>query len=313
MELLRAKYSSTHESEELVTIPMLGAPLLRATSNPFPRRKPVPEHMDGAREMFLAKQEARRLRRTLKENGDFLGVTGVNPATGEMDVLTPTSSSEEHQSGLRAEQTNPQLALLARRAQQAREEYEAAQREVELQRQQERREKAERHKQAIRLAQQPVKWRREEGQWSSVAEPGLSPIAQSQTNTPEEQSSRTTSEATTIHRSPGPFLGMGPPPVREGGGAGAAGQHHGENASGSEGDSSGKPVTVPAPPLSKSRSIRLQFPSLIPRQLGSRSNLSSAASQESAETEERKEAMETEQAETTVPKLDLENQNPADR
>jgi hypothetical protein len=320
LELVRGEYSSRNESEESVTVPMLGALILRATSNPFPRRKPVPQDMDGARKMFLAKQEARRLRRTLKERGDFLGVTGVNPVTGEMDVLTPTSSSEEHQSGLSVEQMNPQLALLARRAQQAREEYEAAQQEADIQRHKERQDKAERYKEAIRLAQQPVKWRREEGQWSSVAEPGLSPIAQSTNNTPEKQSS----EATTIHRNPGPFLGVGPPPVPQGGSAkqsllrggdrGPAGQPHGENASKPDGDFSDKPVSLSAPSPPRTKSIRLRFPPLIPRRLGSRSNASSTASRGSSETGESKEGGTEHQGENmAVPRLDLENQNPADR
>jgi hypothetical protein len=287
-DFLRAEYSSRREREELVTIPILGAPLMRATSNPSPRRKPLPQDMDGAREMFLAKQEARRLRRTLKENGDFLGVTGVNPTTGEMDVLTPTSSSEENQSGLPAEHTTSQLAVLARRAQQAREEYEAARREVDMRRQRERRDRAERNKEAIRLAQQPVKWRREEGQWSLVAEPGLSPIAQSKTNTPEEQSPKAASEATTTRRSPDSFLGVGPLPVPEAGsareplfsdgGGQPAEQHHRESASGAEQSHSHKPASLSAPSPTRTRTIRLQFPPLIPRRLGSRSNPSSTAS-----------------------------------
>ncbi|KAK1969181.1 hypothetical protein LY78DRAFT_745300 [Colletotrichum sublineola] len=41
--------------------------------------------------------EERRLaqleRRTLKESGDYLGVTGINPTTGELDVLTPSTTS----------------------------------------------------------------------------------------------------------------------------------------------------------------------------------------------------------------------------
>ncbi|KAK4454393.1 hypothetical protein QBC34DRAFT_471288 [Podospora aff. communis PSN243] len=288
MDLMSTGYSSRRETEELVTIPILGAPLKRATSNPFPRRKPLPQDMDGAREMFLAKRESRRLRRTLKENGDFLGVTGVNPTTGEMDVLTPTSSSEEHQSGLSAEHTTSQLAVLARRAQQAREEYEAARREVDMRRRRERKDKAERNKEAIRLAQQPVKWRREEGQWSSVAEPGLSPIAQSKTNTPEKQSPERVSEATTTRRSPDSFLGVGPLPVPEAGsvmeplfksaGDQPAEQHHRESASRAKQGHSQKRECLSAPSPTKTKPVRLQFPPLIPRRLGSRSHRSSTAS-----------------------------------
>ena len=40
-------------------------------------------------------------------------------------------------------------------------------------------EKLESEKEAIRLEQRHIRWRKEAGQWSSVAEPNLSPIAQS--------------------------------------------------------------------------------------------------------------------------------------
>ncbi|SPQ23767.1 b84dabff-39cf-4ab2-ae4d-813e940b0d7f [Thermothielavioides terrestris] len=40
-------------------------------------------------------REHRRQRRTLQESGDFLGVTGANPQTGELDVITPPTGSED--------------------------------------------------------------------------------------------------------------------------------------------------------------------------------------------------------------------------
>ncbi|AEO67058.1 uncharacterized protein THITE_118429 [Thermothielavioides terrestris NRRL 8126] len=49
-----------------------------------------------SRELFLAMhREHRRQRRTLQESGDFLGVTGANPQTGELDVITPPTGSED--------------------------------------------------------------------------------------------------------------------------------------------------------------------------------------------------------------------------
>ncbi|KAK3687540.1 hypothetical protein B0T22DRAFT_374902, partial [Podospora appendiculata] len=174
----------------------------------IPSRKPLPKaaladqdpvkSSDRARELFLAKQEARRQRRTLKESGDFLGVTGVNPYTGEMDVLTPTTSSDEMRPA-----ADPYLAGLARKAEYAHEAYELAKREAQQKTEQAKHDKIERHKDAIRLAQQRVKWRRETLQWSSVAEPNLSPIPQSQ-----KSSTSQASESTTIHRKPSSFLGM---------------------------------------------------------------------------------------------------------
>ncbi|KKP06029.1 hypothetical protein THAR02_01901 [Trichoderma harzianum] len=43
-----------------------------------------------------ARSKARRLeRRSLRESGDYLGVQGVNPHTGELDIVSPTVSSAE--------------------------------------------------------------------------------------------------------------------------------------------------------------------------------------------------------------------------
>ncbi|KAK3390536.1 hypothetical protein B0H63DRAFT_538855 [Podospora didyma] len=152
-----------------------------------------------ARELFFAKQEARRQRRNLKESGDFLGVTGVNPYTREMDVLTPTTSSDD---AMRSP-ANSYLAELAHKAKEAQEVYKRAKRDILLQRDQERREKVEKQKETIRQSQQRVHWRCEEGQWSSVAEPKLSPIAQSQNSVVSQDS-----DSTTVHRSPDSFLGV---------------------------------------------------------------------------------------------------------
>jgi hypothetical protein len=76
-------------------------------------------------------------RRQLKESGDWLGVQGANPDTGEFDNLTPTTSSGSEATALRREAT------------------------------------------VIKRPRRVV-WRRGDNQWSSVAEPDLSPIAQSQ-------------------------------------------------------------------------------------------------------------------------------------
>ncbi|KOS17958.1 hypothetical protein ESCO_003135 [Escovopsis weberi] len=37
--------------------------------------------------------ESRRRRQSLKRSGDYLGVQGINPETGEFDVMTPTDST----------------------------------------------------------------------------------------------------------------------------------------------------------------------------------------------------------------------------
>ncbi|KAK5660389.1 hypothetical protein OQA88_12932 [Cercophora sp. LCS_1] len=289
-------------------------PLLSAGEGIFSRLKSppleleamsAPKALDGhvserACEIFLSKQESRRRRRTLKECGDFLGVTGVNPLTGEMDVLTPTSSSEEAVASTDSI-TNPQLARLAQQALKAREEYERARSEAMLQRQHEKEEKAERNKEAIRFAQQHVKWRRENGQWSSVAEPNLSPIEQSQGSNTSPPS-----ETAAARRSPSSFLGMGAAmfesrrPLKNK-------RRHPDQAEEPGVPPAGEsPIAVPSPQLpDKTSPTRMRFAPLIPRRLGSRGSSSHSESGLSESTRTRLSLEET-------PQLDLENQTSAE-
>jgi hypothetical protein len=99
------------------------------------------------------KREVRMRRRNLKESGDFLGVQGANPDTGEYDLLTPTTSS-----GSEALPRGAAPSLVRRRH------------------------IGESRARDHKIAKLPrrVVWRRDENQWSSVAEPDLSPIEQSQ-------------------------------------------------------------------------------------------------------------------------------------
>lgn len=116
-------------------------------------------------QLYLAHREKRRLRRSLRESGDYLGVQGINPATGELDVLTPTSSSAS------------EFASLARTVANKRGAYEAARRQLQA----EKMRKWERDKEAIRAEHRSnVRWTKRRSGWSSAAvEPALSPIAQS--------------------------------------------------------------------------------------------------------------------------------------
>ncbi|KAK4130013.1 hypothetical protein BT67DRAFT_248475 [Trichocladium antarcticum] len=222
------------------------APLL-----PTPSAPPPPPPPADTRDLFLAKRELRRQRRSLKKSGDFLGVTGVNPYTGELDVITPpTSSSSEDavaaaataaagggggggggggmmmitasaSSRTTATLESEVLACVRNAADgygcggwgAARERVQVHSQEGEAGRQ--RREeaelmammrRAEQRKEVVRevVQEQQVKWRREEGGWSSVAEPKLSPIP----------GSMTASSGGTVHHTPqgsprkGSFLGM---------------------------------------------------------------------------------------------------------
>lgn len=115
-------------------------------------------------QLYLAHREKRRLRRSLRESGDYLGVQGINPATGELDVLTPTSSSAS------------EFASLAQTVADKRGAYESARRQLQA----EKMRKWERDKAAIRAEHRNnVRWTKRRSGWSSAIEPALSPIAQS--------------------------------------------------------------------------------------------------------------------------------------
>jgi hypothetical protein len=102
---------------------------------------------------FRRQRKVHRQRKDLKASGDYLGVQGVNPETGQLDVLTPTTGSKSTIS-------SGASAIPASVAQESIDKYEKG-------------------KDELRQQQSLVRWRKDTGQWSSVAEPTLSPIAQS--------------------------------------------------------------------------------------------------------------------------------------
>ncbi|KAK4226346.1 hypothetical protein QBC38DRAFT_456331 [Podospora fimiseda] len=154
------------------------------------------------RDVFTVKQELRRQRRTLKESGDFLGVTGINPYTGQMDVITPTTSSEEASPPYSV----PHMGTLAHTAMGAVGDHEDAQRrEVWL----------KEHKEELNTILEQndgnVKSKKKEAAWSSAASPKLSPIPQSQRSfSLHEMDSEGTVQQSPVNRSPNrsPFLGI---------------------------------------------------------------------------------------------------------
>lgn len=130
-----------------------------------------------------AKEDSRKHRRSLKESGDWLGVQGADPYSGEFAVLTPTST-------LSSETTPPStremLAELSRRQKFAKLAYNQAKCEEEterekalLQKGRSRLEKLESAKEQLRQQQEFPTWIQHKRRWSSTAEPDLSPIPQS--------------------------------------------------------------------------------------------------------------------------------------
>ncbi|KAF5721507.1 hypothetical protein FMUND_3635 [Fusarium mundagurra] len=128
-----------------------------------------------------ARRKAREDRESLRESGDYLGVQGINPQTGILDL---TSDSGESTLSSKTEQKLLNLEAQAKNALSATERKEAEIEIVKVHLNHEvakarRQEKAEKQLAASATA----KWRRGTHQWSSVQEPDLSPIAQSHRST----------------------------------------------------------------------------------------------------------------------------------
>lgn len=137
-----------------------------------------------AQRLMDSKRKARRERRDLKQSGDYLGVQGINPDTGELDIITPTDS-DGSSIALNKEQ---KLQALRDKLKQARDDTQqtAMQTAREAQGIIQALESDSRpsvNKEAIKKLQKAVRWRRQTKQWSSAQEPNLSPIAQSRRST----------------------------------------------------------------------------------------------------------------------------------
>ncbi|KAK0666088.1 hypothetical protein QBC41DRAFT_375560 [Cercophora samala] len=245
---------------------------------------PHPTRSTGdTREIYLAKQELRQQRRTLKQSGDFLGVTSINPHTGVMDVITPTTSSEDATVSI-SSPTDSHLAALAHTAQDAREAYVAAKTEAQIRKEHK---KAERRKEAARTVLNQhggnVVWRKEGAAWAYVAEPDLSPIPQSQRSVMSPDTSD--SEATTVHRTPisaspsrGPFLGKATAvtvtqpnrPVLRGGDTNlpVVPTQHQLQTHMSVGENTETPKPKPRA-LPRPKSLRFSLPPMVPRRVSS--------------------------------------------
>ncbi|KAI0541602.1 hypothetical protein GGR58DRAFT_434246 [Xylaria digitata] len=146
--------------------------------------KSRPITRDEIHDMLKAKENTRRHRLSLKESGDWLGVQGADPYSGEFAVLTPTSTMSSETTPPSAKK---RLAELSRRQTTAKIAYEQAKLEEEterekvlLQKGQSRLEKMDHVKEELRRQQLEIPtWSQHKRRWSSAAEPDLSPIPQS--------------------------------------------------------------------------------------------------------------------------------------
>ncbi|XWW95560.1 hypothetical protein V2A60_003521 [Cordyceps javanica] len=128
------------------------------------------------------RKQARRERRALKASGDYLGVQGINPGTGRIDVETPTDS-EESQPGLEAsmeEQLRPKRTVVTfdpKIDEKERKKMLLKAREDELRRMEKSKQEAE------ELANQ-LMWRRYTKEWSIVKDPGAGKLPCKQPKSP---------------------------------------------------------------------------------------------------------------------------------
>ncbi|KAI0429374.1 hypothetical protein F5Y09DRAFT_259841 [Xylaria sp. FL1042] len=139
---------------------------------------------DEIRDVLKTKEDTRKHRRSLKESGDWLGVQGADPYSGEFAVLTPTSTMSSETTPI---STKVRLAELSWRQRAAKLAYEQARLEevtererILLQKGQSKLEKMEHAKEELRHSQRDYPtWSQHKRRWSSAAEPDLSPIPQS--------------------------------------------------------------------------------------------------------------------------------------
>ncbi|OAA62363.1 hypothetical protein ISF_05372 [Cordyceps fumosorosea ARSEF 2679] len=125
------------------------------------------------------RKQARQERRALKESGDYLGVQGVNPETGRMDVETPTDSEGSQLSPVPPieEQVRPKRMIVTfdeKVTEKEKKKMLLKAREAELRRMEKSKKEAE------ELANQ-LMWRRHTKEWSIVKDPGVDSLPRKQT------------------------------------------------------------------------------------------------------------------------------------
>lgn len=138
------------------------------------------------RHIIESKRKSRQ-RKDLRLSGDFLGVQGINPETGQVDVLTPSDSGESSMS----QGTKQKVELLQQTLNQAQPLYKHTGPEIQAEMERimveskaEKLRQRQKRKEVLgQKVNQGMRWRRRTRQWASAQEPELSPILQSATTT----------------------------------------------------------------------------------------------------------------------------------
>ena len=132
------------------------------------------QRLQGQAERALAQKTTarkRKERRSCREEGDYLGVVGSNPVTGEPDHVTPFSSDERSELEINTTQGHFHVPRNFTSPNASRDEELVGEVQGE----------SSTRQAATEPAADPRKLRRQRdgSQWSSVQEPNLSPIVQS--------------------------------------------------------------------------------------------------------------------------------------
>ncbi|KAJ3486360.1 hypothetical protein NLG97_g6632 [Lecanicillium saksenae] len=183
--------------------PEIGGP--RKSTDPVlpPRVDSVATHildssLARANHVLRLRKQARQERRALKESGDYLGVQGVNPETGRLDVETPTDSDESQPShaGLLGGNTG-QKPIVGSFDQGMTEKQ---QKIMLLKAHEDELRRLEKSKQEAEELANQLMWRRHTKEWSIVKDPGTKKLPVKQLKSLAENSANTRIEDVKIRK-----------------------------------------------------------------------------------------------------------------
>lgn len=132
------------------------------------------------RDALRARKARRRQRQSLRESGDFLGVQGVNPHTGELDAMSPTDSSPistiSHQETVHSVMSTLRDRWKSSRYHMTRD---SPSKGKHIEGNDSKLSGLRKERKRAKDVGKAVRWKRLAGEWSSLQEPNLSPISAS--------------------------------------------------------------------------------------------------------------------------------------
>jgi hypothetical protein len=133
------------------------------------------------RDVLRARKARRRQRQSLRESGDFLGVQGVNPHTGELDVMSPTDDSSPLSTRSHQETVHSVMSTLRDKWENSRHHRtrDSQSKDKHIEGNDTKLPGLQKEKKRARGLGKAVRWKRRVGEWSSLQEPDLSPISAS--------------------------------------------------------------------------------------------------------------------------------------